>query len=140
MGQFNVDFTQVTEKNFDPIPKGRYGSIVSGAEMKETKDKPGQYYINWEFEVTEGELAERKVWAMTTLVPGKEWKAKAFFRNLGFDVSQTSFDIEEACQEAIGRECVIDVVIKKGTGEYSDKNDVNKIVSDESISGSGEYL
>jgi hypothetical protein len=135
---FNVDFTQVEDKNFDPIPKGRYTVVVSSTEIKESKSTPGNYYINWEFEVMEGDFAGRKVWAMTTLKPGAEWKAKAFFKNLGFDISVSSFDIEEAITNAIGLECQIDVVLKKGTDQYpDDKNDVNKIVADELAAGGG---
>ncbi len=52
--------------SFDPIPAGKYLSVITASEMKDTK-KAGGRYLELTFEVIEGEHKGRKVWARLNL-------------------------------------------------------------------------
>jgi len=51
---------------FDPIPAGKYLAIVTGSEMKPTKNGSGQY-LELTFQVIEGEFKGRLLWARLNL-------------------------------------------------------------------------
>ena len=46
---------------FDPIPADKYVAMVTGSEMKPTKNGDGSY-LELEFTVLEGQYKDRKVW------------------------------------------------------------------------------
>ena len=46
---------------FDPLPAGKYLAVITGTEMKPTKNGDGSY-LEIEFTVLEGEHKDRKVW------------------------------------------------------------------------------
>ena len=61
MAQLNMDMTNVDPSpRFDPIPAGDYNAIITGSEMKFTKDGSGQY-LELTLEVQGGEFSGRKL-------------------------------------------------------------------------------
>lgn len=60
------DANQHEPNQFDAIPAGKYEAVISESEMKPTKTGNGSY-LNITFTVTEGEYANRKVWARLNL-------------------------------------------------------------------------
>lgn len=51
---------------FDPIPSGRYAAIITGSEMKPTKNGNGQY-LELTFQVLAGDFKGRLLWARLNL-------------------------------------------------------------------------
>ena len=51
---------------FDPVPAGKYLAVVTASEMKETKSGNGSY-LELQFQIIEGEYANRNVWARLNL-------------------------------------------------------------------------
>ena len=51
---------------FDPIPAGRYLAVITESEMKPTKSGVGQY-LQFTFQVIEGEYKGRLLWARLNL-------------------------------------------------------------------------
>ena len=51
---------------FDPIPAGKYLAVITGTEMKTTKNGKGEY-LQVEFQILDGPHKGRKVWDRLTL-------------------------------------------------------------------------
>jgi hypothetical protein len=51
---------------FDPIPAGKYLAVITGSEMKPTKNNSGEY-LELTFQVIEGEYKGRLLWARLNL-------------------------------------------------------------------------
>ncbi|HOF18419.1 MAG TPA: DUF669 domain-containing protein [Phycisphaerae bacterium] len=51
---------------FDPVPAGKYLAVVAASEMKPTKNGKGSY-LELQFQIIEGEHANRNVWARLNL-------------------------------------------------------------------------
>lgn len=61
MALLNIDTTNIDPTpRFDPIPAGDYPVIITGSEMKFTKDGQGQY-LELSLEVQGGEFSGRKL-------------------------------------------------------------------------------
>ena len=52
--------------NFDPVPAGKYLAVITASEMKPTKNGKGSF-LELQFQVIEGEHANRNVWARLNL-------------------------------------------------------------------------
>ncbi len=66
------DASQVEpQKAFDPLPNGEYLAIITGSEMKPTKDGKGEY-LNLTYEVIDGPHKNRKVWSRHNLKNSNE--------------------------------------------------------------------
>jgi len=62
MAQLNFNANDVDPSTgFDPIPAGKYLSVITESEMKPTKAGTGQY-LQLTFEVAEGPYKGRKLW------------------------------------------------------------------------------
>ena len=67
MATLNFDATQIEPTSGkDPIPAGKYVASISASEMKPTKNGNGQY-LEFEYQVLEGEHRGRKVWSRHNL-------------------------------------------------------------------------
>ena len=62
---FNANEVEPTTV-LDPVPPGKYVVIVTASEMKATKSANGRY-LELEFQIIEGEHANRKLWARLNL-------------------------------------------------------------------------
>jgi hypothetical protein len=51
---------------FDPVPAGKYLAVITASEMKATKNGKGSY-LELQFQIIEGECANRNVWARLNL-------------------------------------------------------------------------
>lgn len=51
----------------DCLPAGEYVAVIVKSERVESKRKPGNFYLNLEFDVTDGPCAGRKFWTMINL-------------------------------------------------------------------------
>jgi hypothetical protein len=67
MATLNFDATTVTPmSNFDALPAGKYKVVISNSEVKENRSGTGSY-LQLEFDVIEGEYANRKLWTRLNL-------------------------------------------------------------------------
>jgi len=51
---------------FDPVPEGKYIAMITGSEMKPTKNGGGSY-LELTFDIIDGKYTGRKVWARLNL-------------------------------------------------------------------------
>ncbi len=62
------DASQVDpSSSFDPLPKGKYLVIITDSEIKETKNRDGQY-LQLVHEVVDGQFKGRKLWSRLNIV------------------------------------------------------------------------
>lgn len=129
-----LDFSNVEgQKDFEPIPSGRYLVEVTDykeGEASENAKNPGATTISWALAVDgdkHPDYANRYVWENMTIVEASLWRLKAFLSACGFDVDgEVDFDPEEV----LGSQLVIKVGVQKGrkdprTGqEYDPRNTV----------------
>lgn len=67
MSTLNFNANDVTPSiGIDPIPAGKYQAVIIESEMKPTRNGSGQY-LEFTFEVIEGDYKGRKVWARLNL-------------------------------------------------------------------------
>jgi len=67
MATINFNASEVAPNaGFTPIPAGKYVAVINDSEMKPTKSGGGQY-LQFEFEIIEGDYAGRKLWARLNL-------------------------------------------------------------------------
>ncbi|MFA5630298.1 MAG: DUF669 domain-containing protein [Porticoccaceae bacterium] len=77
------DATQVAEPmDFTAFPEGVYVAIITASEMKPTKDGNGQY-LEFTFEILDGEYKSRKVWARLNLINSSNTAVDIAQRELG---------------------------------------------------------
>jgi hypothetical protein len=62
---FDADAVEPVERNYDPIPAGKYLAIIRDSQEKTSKQQHA--YLSLEFEVLEGQYRGRKVWANLNL-------------------------------------------------------------------------
>lgn len=60
-GGFDASKVEPTTQ-FDPLPKGKYLVIITASEVKDTKDRTGQY-LQLTHEVIDGQYKGRKLWS-----------------------------------------------------------------------------
>lgn len=68
MTQLNFDSTGIEPlQPMTALPRGKYLAAITASEMKATKAADGGEYLQLEFTVLEGPLANRKCWARLNL-------------------------------------------------------------------------
>lgn len=113
------------DDQFDVLPSGTYGVVVSAFEIKSTKNRDGSY-AQIEFQITDQQYAGRKVWGRYTLQNPNAQAVQIGRRQLG--------ELAHACgiQGAIrdlsqlaGRSCKLELVVRNSE-QYGAQNDVKK--------------
>lgn len=123
----NLDFSNVEDKNFDPVPADTYLVKVNNAE--ETVSQAGNEMINVTFEIAEGEYAGRKIFDNFVLMEKTLWKLKQFLVAIGIDVSEAvDLDVEDL----IGTACEARVKIRQDKG-YDPRNTITKFTATDEI-------
>ena len=108
--QVVVDFSDVEERDFTPVPRGRYVAEVTDAEIRDGDKYP---YLMVEQTVIEGEYADRKLWDNMSFSPKALWKLKGFYRALGAtdeELSSAGFDVDP--ESLLGLTFMIQVAVK----------------------------
>ena len=62
---FDANSVETVERNYDPIPAGKYMAIIR--DSQENPSKQGNIYLSLEFEVLDGPYRGRKVWVNLNL-------------------------------------------------------------------------
>jgi hypothetical protein len=135
-GRIRVNFSEKEatseSREVTPVPRGKYQATVTDCEMREcgpTSKNPGKPYLNFEFTITEGPYANRKVWTNAMLFTGALYTITQMLKALGEEVNAGEMVIEPP-EWWIDKEFVIVVTIKKavvdelGNEKYSEGNEV----------------
>jgi hypothetical protein len=61
--------------DYDPLPAGKYLAVITESEMKPTKSGTGSY-LQFTFEILDGQFKGRKVWARLNLANSNEMTVK----------------------------------------------------------------
>lgn len=101
-----VDMTGVTAEGPAPLEPDKYQAIITKAEVKNSKssDKPTLY-----LDLAVGEEGRNLRWN-TSLEEKALWRLKKFLVNLGIEVPDGPFELDE--QELVGIECIADVGVE----------------------------
>ncbi len=108
--QYVVDFSDVEERDFTPLARGRYPVQVTEAEIRPGTEYP---YLMVVFTTIEEEHGDRKLWDNMSFSPKALWKLKGFYRALGATQEQLatgSFDVNP--DELIGEEIIVQVAVE----------------------------
>ncbi len=128
-----IDFTDVQAKSFEPVPPGWYVLEVKDYENRETKNKgkvmpAGTPGTNWEFHIVDHEKYEgKRIWSGQWHHPSSLGFMKAMLQASGvFTEEELSGPIQGAYRDRVlGTRMRCKVIVKAGTGGYSDKNEIN---------------
>jgi hypothetical protein len=114
---------EASSQSFDPVPEGWYDVIVTKVWVNESEK--GDTYWGLEFEIVNGDFAERKIFDNLFFTEKTKSRLKLILKRLGYDVERP-FDLNP--DSMIGRECRVEVEIQKDVvgkgGVVSDKNKV----------------
>lgn len=126
---FRVNFSDVDGDGFEALPSGTYHVKITDGELREAGENaknPGSQYINWEFTVQSGDLANRKLWTNSSLLPQALFRLKQMFKATGhwddedLNADDFNFDIDDA----IGLD--LKVVVTTRMYEEEKQNDIKR--------------
>lgn len=124
MAKYTVDFSDVPS---DKMENGVYEAVVNKIEMRESKSSEHPY-LNWEFEIVEGESIGRKVYMMTSLSPKALFRLKQTFEVCGLDAdSVTDMDVDDATHELLFPDFIQMPVTIKVKNENYQGRDIPKV-------------
>ena len=125
----NLDFSNVTGGNFEPIPAGDY--VLEIENIEEQVSKAGNNMLNITFNVAEGEYAGRKIFEFYVLTEKALWKMKDLLIALGIDTEgQVDIDIDDLEGEMF----IGNVEIQEQRGyEPSNKINTHKPLGDDHV-------
>lgn len=137
MPRVTVDFSEV--ESFEPIPKGEYDVVISGAEYRVAQEEGKFDYINLELTVTEeGEYQNRKLWLILSFSPKSLFRMKDVFENLGIyeEGDELEIDYDDEAEpmvvtepELVGIPAVAVVSLRPYQGK--DQNQVDALIAQE---------
>ena len=106
------------------MPPGEYQSALVKSARVESKNKPGNYYLDCEYQVIDGPYTNRRFWQMFNL-----WNSN----DQAVEIANRDFNsLKNACgklnvgdsEELHGIPVIAKLKIKKGNNGYQDKNEV----------------
>jgi hypothetical protein len=115
-----VDFTDVRDGGFEPLPEGEYEATVFEVEQK-VGQSSGKPYLNWQFKLQDPNYDNRRAFFMTSLSPNALWKLKDTLKALGVDEEDLAGNFELDPQELVGTECTIKIGHEEYNGEVRDR-------------------
>lgn len=113
-----INFDDVPENDFSPLPEDRYKLKCTDAELGVSKN--GNDKIDCTFEVIDGDKKGRLVWNTFSLVPKAWFELKNFLEAAGEDVSG-EFDAEDVVDMIKGSEVNAYLEIRSYQGKKSNQ-------------------
>lgn len=115
----NVNFADVEESDFSPLPRGTYNAVIFECEQTETqnegKNPAGTPMLKWTFQITDEEYKNRRAWMNTVLAGGGIGMLKALLKATGQftdeELNADDFDLDP--DDVIG--APVGLVITQGT-------------------------
>lgn len=86
-----VDFTDVEEMSFEPLPAGEY--LLRAVEAEE-REGPTAPYINLRLEVVDGDYAGRSIFEILSLSPKALFRLKGFMLAAGYEEEELAGSLE----------------------------------------------
>ncbi len=127
---FDFKLDEIEDVSFDLVPKGIYEVQVEKAEVKDTNDGEGKY-ISVELTIVGEECNGRKIFDIFNVV-NKSEKAenigKGFLKQL-IVASGADIEVFTDAEQLVGLEMNAQVAIKKGSGDYEDRNEIKKYIA-----------
>ncbi len=111
-----INFGEVEEREFEPLPTGKHESKLTTAEYIAESSRSGEPAVAWQFTVDGGEYDGRKAFLNTSLQPQSLWSTQRLLIALGLtkeEVNALVWDTEspEGIQESLDtlleRPCIV---------------------------------
>lgn len=115
-------------RHYELIPVDWYLVEITGAEVKETRNKQGMMLVA-EFTIICDKYAGRKVWSNFNILNSSEKAQEIGQRELGRMLKALGYDEKERFSNEnnlLGQMLEIRIEIEKGDGNYDDKNVAKK--------------
>lgn len=124
MTQLNFNATQVEpQQAFQPIPAGWYTVMMTGSEMKPTKDKTGSY-LACEFTVIDGQYAKRKLFTNLNLQNQNPVAVEIAQQQLSAICHAVGVLVVQDSQQLHGRPLMVKVKLENDP-KYGDSNSIS---------------
>lgn len=116
----------------DLIPDGKYSAMIDSVELRSKKDDLTSQYLNWQFTITDGPYAGRRVWMVTGLSERSHWVVAKTFKNLGvldagdelvLEIDDESLVLMEP--DVIGLSCTLDITTEVYNGQKRNRVSVS---------------
>jgi len=125
--QLIINFDDVSEDGFEPLPVGTYDATIGGMELK--KSKAGNPMMSITFNVQHEDYKNRKLF--THFVLNNDialGRLKRFLLNVFPDAELSNLDLNELCAggTGLGRACTLKVTQRPYDGRMS--NDVKEVL------------
>jgi hypothetical protein len=121
-----TNFSGVEVGNFEALPAGKYHvkpTEVSLEEAGPNSKNPGSEYYHWTLTIQDGDLAGRKLFYNTSMLPQALFGIKGMLLNSGkFTQEQLDGECEWEPEDLLGVSYIAKVIVKKYNGD--DTNDV----------------
>lgn len=116
--------------DYSPVPKATYLAKIKKSLFKDTKSKKDgeseNEFLEIHWEIAEGEFKGRIIFTILNLINESADAVEIANKELATIVRACGLgdDVDDS-EELHGILCSIDVVVKKGKGDYSDKNEIS---------------
>jgi len=125
MPTLDLDFSSV--QDYDVLDSGEYPVVVKKVVLRDSKSQPGEKYLNWDLEITDGDAEGRHLFFMTSLKANALWRLKAVFENLGIFQEHMALEVDEETGEIYGPELSGLVGLASVSQEVYEKKLQNKV-------------
>lgn len=119
-----VDLSGVEERDFEPLPNGKYHVSITDYDIRETGEEakhPENDYLNVEFTVQSGDHEGRKLWTNVMLPPYEPFMLYNILRASGKTEEELkSGEFELDFDDLHGLEMVAKVGRQKGNKDYNE--------------------
>lgn len=124
MAILNFDASKVDpQDSFDPVPLGEYKAIIESSEMKPTKNNAGSY-LQLTFKIIDGDYKNRLIFDRLNLNNQNQTTVEIAQRALSAICHAVNVLHPKDSAELHNKPLIIKVGIRKGTGDYSDQNEI----------------
>ncbi len=125
--QLVIDFNNVNEGGYEPLPVGTYDAVISGLEIKTSK--AGNPMFSVTFNIQHEDFKNRKLFSHYVL--NNEialGRLKKFLLNVFPDIELSHLDLGALCADGsgLGRSCALKVVQRPYEGRMT--NDVKEVL------------
>ena len=129
MAQLGTDYQGAKPMDdFSPIPVGDYKAVITDSEVKETKNKDGQY-LNLKVEIIEGEYQGRILFVILNLWNPNPKAVEIANRELATIVAAVNKPGAQDSTELHNIPMTIKIGIQPGVGEYGPSNRIKNYMA-----------
>lgn len=130
-----VDYSQIKEMDFTPIPEGTYDAVFTGWELKDGT-KGAYYNCEYTLDDTADQYKNRKVWSVLSLSVASLWRFKRDMICLGANATDmapdSDVDTDEVIAGVVGASCRLKLKqesYEANDGETKVKNTIAEVLA-----------